>query len=97
MATYRLLTAIQAVLIFLCGFSLTDFGVTLALQNEEPETDGLFLNNFLFDEEDGLPSSADFLADNDYWGYYQFWGLLMIAVGVIQIIKAAMFWDRVRM
>ncbi|MFW9915443.1 MAG: hypothetical protein ACFFGZ_07500 [Candidatus Thorarchaeota archaeon] len=97
MATYRLLTAIQAILIFLCGFSLADLGVTLAQQADDPETDGLFLNKFLFDEEDGLPNSADFLADNDYWGYYQFWGLLMIAVGIVQIIKAAMFWDRVKM
>ncbi|MFQ5977760.1 MAG: hypothetical protein ACE5OZ_06520 [Candidatus Heimdallarchaeota archaeon] len=94
MASYQLLTAIQALLILLCGFSLTDLGVTLSQQSENPDTEGLFLNKFLFDEEEGLPNSVDALTDNDYWGEFQFWGLLIIAVGVIQVIKASMFWDR---
>ncbi|MFQ5977759.1 MAG: hypothetical protein ACE5OZ_06515 [Candidatus Heimdallarchaeota archaeon] len=86
MPSYQLLTAIQAILIIICAFSVTDYGVEIARTGEENE-EGLGLNKFLFDEGNGLPDTLDFLADNDFWGYIQFWGYLMLLVGILQAIK----------
>ncbi len=87
MASYQLLTAIQAILIVLCAFSVVDFGVEVARTAENEE--GLGLNKFLFDEGEGLPDALDFLADNDFWGHLQVWGYLMMFVGAIQVFKSA--------
>jgi hypothetical protein len=91
MASYQSLTVIQAILIMLCAFSVTDFGVELAridpFATEDEE--GLGLNKFLFDEGEGLPDALDFLADNDFWGHLQLWGYLMMLVGAIQVVKSA--------
>ncbi|MFW9915442.1 MAG: hypothetical protein ACFFGZ_07495 [Candidatus Thorarchaeota archaeon] len=87
MASYQLLTAIQAILIVLCAFSVVDFGVELARADANEE--GLGFNKFLFDEGEGLPDALDFLADNDFWGHLQLWGYLMMSVGAIQVVKSA--------
>jgi hypothetical protein len=87
MSSYKLLTAIQAVLIVVCAFSVTDSGVELA-RTADPDEEGLGFNKFLFDEQEGLPDFLDFLADNDFWGAIQFWGYLMMLVAVLQVAKS---------
>ncbi|MFW9915444.1 MAG: hypothetical protein ACFFGZ_07505 [Candidatus Thorarchaeota archaeon] len=85
MVSYGLLTAIQALLIITCGISVLDAGVD---SSDGDDKDGLSFNNLLFDEEEGLPNSVDFLMDNDFWNATAFWGYLFLAVGLIQIVKS---------
>ncbi|MHA2272574.1 MAG: hypothetical protein ACXACI_11980 [Candidatus Hodarchaeales archaeon] len=85
MVSYGLLTAIQALLIITCGISVLDVGVD---GSDGGDKDGLSFNKLLFDEEEGLPNSADFLADNDFWYVITLWGYLFLAVGLIQIFKS---------
>lgn len=83
--SYGLLTAIQALLIITCGVSVLDVGVD---DSDGDDKDGLSFNMLLFDEEEGLPNSIDFLADNDFWIVVTFWGYLFLAAGLIQAIKS---------
>jgi len=89
--SYGLLTAAQAGLIVLCGFSVLDYGVLLAQFDEDG--DALWFNKFFFDEEEGIIKGTP-LEDNDFYGVFHFWGFLMMIVGVIQAYKAAAFWGR---
>ncbi len=86
MASYKLLAAIQAILILICGFSVLDWGVELA-RTADPDEEGLGFNKLLFDAEDGIIKDTP-LDDNDFWTPFTFWGYLMMLVGAIQIFKA---------
>jgi hypothetical protein len=78
--SYKILSIIQVVFIFLLAFSWIDLGYVAA----SGQADGLIFNSILF-QPDGL--IYEILKDIDFWGMYQFWGYCLLVVAICQLIK----------
>ncbi|MHA1942121.1 MAG: hypothetical protein ACXACP_10385 [Candidatus Hodarchaeales archaeon] len=79
---YKSLSLIQFIFIFLCAFSLLDFGYV----QTSGEVDGLVFNKLLFDTNDGIIGP---LFDGiDFWGIIQFWAFCFFIVAICQLLKA---------
>ncbi|MCE7735640.1 MAG: hypothetical protein GPJ54_12225 [Candidatus Heimdallarchaeota archaeon] len=72
MSSYKTLSILQSLVIFLCGLSVFDFGYGVANLD-----DGIGFNKFLFDN-----------SDSDFWNGIVFWGYCIIVVGILQLVKS---------
>ncbi len=81
--SYKILSIVQFVFIFLCAFSILDFA--LLSTNPVDFADGLFFNQFMF-TTDGL--IGDLFKNHDFWGLYQFWSYCFFVVAFCQLFKA---------
>ncbi len=79
---YKSLSLIQFVFIFLCAFSLFDYGYA----QTSGEADGLVFNKLLFDVDDGV--IGPIFDGIDFWGIFQFWAYCFFIVAICQLLKA---------
>ena len=73
MASYKMLSIIQSVIIFICAISLFDYGYSIS---HVLSGGGLGFNNLLFD------------SSSDVWNVVAFWAYCAFGVGIVQLVKA---------
>jgi hypothetical protein len=73
MGSYKTLSIVQAIVIFICAISIIDYGYSL---QHLVDQQNLAVNKLLFD------------SSSDLWNPVVFWGYLAFIVGILQILKA---------
>ena len=76
MKPYSVLSIAQFFFIFICGFSVLDYGVMLSELGEDDNT-GLGFNDLLFGD-----------SESGFWNSFAFWGYCMMIVAILQLVKA---------
>ena len=73
MGTYKTLSLVQSVILFITAWSIVDYGYALSHLIDKKD---LFINNFLFS------------SPSDLWNTIVFWGYMAFIVGILEVIKA---------
>ena len=73
MGTYKTLSLVQSVILFITAWSIIDYGYTLSHLGTKQN---LIINNALF------------CSPSDVWNTIVFWGYMAFIVGILEVIKA---------
>ena len=73
MGTYKTLSLVQSVILFVTAWSIIDYGYSLYHLTQKQD---LFINNALFS------------SPSDLWNVVVFWGYMAFIVAILEVIKA---------